>query len=100
MLRIADDDGTLLAVLGAEAVAVLVLVLLFAGLASFVLLRASSRPPVLIVIALTLITFAVLALSVVTRDPEALTLAATGLGALAGAVSALFRSPNEKDDER
>jgi hypothetical protein len=87
------DDSGLLAV---EAVSLAVVVVAFAAF-GFLLFRAGRLPhPAPIVISLSMLTGAALLLGAQGSETM-LTLAATGFGALAGALSAIYR-PKDDDD--
>jgi hypothetical protein len=69
----------------------LVIVMILGFLFVWALLRAAEYPaPSALVVALSLLTFLALAGSIATSSTELVTLAATGIGALAGAVSSQF----------
>lgn len=92
------DGDALVAVEGAVALfvfAVLGFVLVW------VMLRISDREPrVLVTILVGLLTFTALIGFTVTEAETLGTLAATGLGALAGAVSSLFDRPDRDGEHR
>jgi hypothetical protein len=94
------DESEGLAVLVLIAVGVLVGIGLVVAL-----LRAANRPdPALVVTSLSLITVTALFAYAFTRAELLGGIAATGMGALAGAVTGLYRrdekQPKEDDDER
>jgi predicted Kef-type K+ transport protein len=93
-------DFEVLRNLGAEVVVSLLLIIILAGVFVWAILRAAHfPPPTSLVVALSLLTFLALAGSIATQSTELVTLAATGIGSLAGSVSAQFTDPNRRTDE-
>jgi hypothetical protein len=87
-------DESLLAV---EAVSLAIVTIAFAAF-GFLLFRAGRLPhPAPIVISLSMLTGAALLLGAQGSETM-LTLAATGFGALAGALSAIYRPKDDDDD--
>lgn len=86
---------------GIEAAAVgFVVVLVLAFVFVWAILRAARyESPASLVVALSLLTFLSLAGAIASGSTELTTLAATGIGALAGAVSAQFTDRNGRPDE-
>lgn len=81
-------------------VVILGLFMAFGALLVWSLLRAASfPPPASLVVALGLLTFLALAGYIASDQTELATLAATGFGALAGAVSSQFTSRGHDDDD-
>jgi len=70
-----------------------VMVLIAAVVISFAILRASKfPPPTALITALTLLTLFSVAGGIASRNDEAWTIAAAGIGALAGSVTSMFQS--------
>ena len=87
-----------------SAAAAVVLIVVTAGGLTWALLLAAKQPhPVAMVTALALLTLlSLLGLAITSGEPASTfgTLAATGMGALAGAVTATFQSKNDDDTPR
>lgn len=74
------------------------LVIIMSAAFVWALLKAAEYPaPTSLVVSLSLLTFVSLAGSIVVGSRELVTLAATGLGALAGAVSSQFGDQRKKN---
>jgi hypothetical protein len=78
---------------------IVILFLVFLSLASVAYLfvwgivkAASYPPPAVLVVSLSLLTFFAIVAAFLSDSPELVTLAATGIGALAGAVSSQYDS--------
>lgn len=88
------QNGLEAAVLG------LALLLALAFLFVWAILRAAKyEAPSSLIVALSLLTFLSLAGAISTGETELITLAATGIGALAGAVSAQFTEKRRSEDD-
>jgi uncharacterized membrane protein AbrB (regulator of aidB expression) len=91
---------------GAAIVVLIVVGITVGGLLIYALLRASDKPdPALVVTSLSLLTMTSIIGYGFTRLEIMGGLAATGLGALAGAIAGLYRPPppppeKERDDDR
>jgi hypothetical protein len=73
-----------------------VLTMATAGVVVWALLRAGRLPsPMALVVALSLLSMLALGAFVFTNNESLLTITATGVGALAGAVSTQFRRPDD-----
>lgn len=96
-----DDEALgLLYALAAEVGLLVALLAACAFAVSWVLIRAARiAPAALVVVALTVLTLVSLIGASVGRSAELVTIAATGMGALAGAVTSLFRADNLPPDE-
>jgi hypothetical protein len=64
-----------------------------------ILAAATRPPPSMLIVALSLLTLLAVAGGVVTNNDEAWTIAAAGVGALAGSVTSLFERYNGKEGE-
>lgn len=88
---------------GASAPAYFATALIIIGLASvfvWAILRAARyEAPSSLIVALSLLTFLALTGAIVADSTELTTLAATGIGALAGAVSAQFTDKRRSEDD-
>lgn len=90
-------DGVDPAIVVAVVVAILLYVFVIAGMFAFTLIKSQRQPaPQALVAALALLTFIALSSSIVIRSQALETIAATGIGAIAGAVSQQFKSKNEE----
>ena len=70
----------------------MVVVLIAATVISFAVLRASKYPPpTALITALSLLTLFAIAGGIASRNDEAWTIAAAGIGALAGSVTSMFQ---------
>jgi hypothetical protein len=77
------------------------MVLLAAVIVSFAILRATKYPaPAALITALAMLTLFAIAGGIASRNDEAWTIAAAGIGALAGSVTALFGKPPAETVER
>ena len=93
------SDETLQA-LGIEVVLALVLIAIIAGLVVFALLRAASRKiDIGVIVAVTILTLIAIVGFVLTQQEALITLAGTGLGALAGAITNLIGTNKEEPGE-
>ena len=93
------SDDTLQA-LGVEVVLALVLVAVITALVVFALLRAAARKvDVGVIVAVTILTLVAIMGFVATEQEALITLAGTGLGALAGAITNLLgtKEPGDAD---
>jgi hypothetical protein len=76
---------------GAEIVAAFFLVAVIAGVLTFALLRAASKKAdAMIVVSVSLLTLVAIVGFIATQNEALITLAGTGVGALAGAITNLF----------
>lgn len=92
------DSPTLIKIL----VGAVLLTFSIAVIFSYTLIRSQEREPHnSLIAALSLLTFIALTAAVITSNPALETIAATGIGAIAGAVSQAFSNENktEKDNE-
>ena len=93
----APSDDTLQA-LGVEIVLALGLVAIITALVVFALLRAASRKvDIGVIVAVTILTLVAIMGFVATEQEALITLAGTGLGALAGAITNLIGSKEPGD---
>lgn len=72
---------------------------LLGGVAYSTLKAAHFPPPIALVVVLTSVTLSMVSVYLVTRDPELLTLAGMGLGALSGAVASAWGQNKDDDDD-
>lgn len=87
-----DRAAELLIALLSLLIAIVIALTLF----GFVLYKSGSlRHPAPLIVSLSLLTAVALVGGIVTSSPEVLTLAATGVGALAGAISAVYRGRDD-----
>lgn len=94
----AASDATLRELAVAIVVA-FVLTMATVGVATWAILRAGRLPsPMSLVVALALLSMLALVAFVFTGTESLLTITATGVGALAGAVSTQFRGKDEGDN--
>ena len=79
---------------------VLLIVVVFGGLLGgtiYAALKAADHPPpIALVVVLTSVTLALISAYLLSRDQELLTLAGMGLGALSGAVAAVWSGRNDR----
>lgn len=95
-----ETDLGAVSTIGFEVVAALFLILLILGVFIFALLRAGRYPPsVGLVIALSLLSATAMLSFAITGQEVLGTIAATGIGALAGAVSAVWAERKTVDGE-
>lgn len=88
----------LLGILG--VVAALGLVLVICLLTVRAILQAADHPaPTSLVVALSILTLVAIGGGISTNSNEAWTIAAAGVGALAGSVTAIFQKPHDDDDQ-
>lgn len=91
-------DGLDPAIVVAVVVAILLYVFVIAGMFAYTLIKSQRQPaPQALVAALALLTFIALSSSIVIRSQALETIAATGIGAIAGAVSQQFKTKNEEE---
>jgi len=84
------DDPTWPGIAG--LILAMVVVLIAATVISFAVLRASKfPPPTALITALSLLTLFAIAGGIASRNDEAWTIAAAGIGALAGSVTSMFQ---------
>ena len=94
--EVPSDDT--LATLGAEVLGSLFLVTVIAGILTFALLRAASKKAdAMITVAVSLLTLVAIVGFIATGAEALITLAGTGVGALAGAITNLFGGPTDDD---
>jgi len=94
---VTPSDDTIQA-LGVEVVLALGLVAVITGLVVFALLRAAARKvDVGVIVAVTILTLVAIMGFVATQQEALITLAGTGLGALAGAITNLIGSKEPGD---
>lgn len=87
--------------LGAEIVVGLLAVLFIMAVVVFALLRAARHPPpVSLIVSLSLLSTIALITFALTELAVLGTIAATGIGALAGAVSAVLGVPKKEDPDQ
>lgn len=92
---IPSDDA--LELLGVEVIAALVLVAIISGLVVFGLLWSASRKvDIGVIVAVTILTLVAIIGFIISQEEALITLAGTGLGALAGAITNII-GDNKKD---
>ena len=92
------SDETL-EVVGAEVLGAFFLVAVIAGVLTFALLRAAAKKAdAMIVVSVSLLTLVAIVGFIATQYEALITLAGTGVGALAGAITNLFGDKPRKDD--
>lgn len=98
-----DAGAATVAVLGFEAVVLFVLGLVISLIVLGVVVRLSQHQPrVMVPFLVLIVTLTALVLFAITREEGLETIAATGLGALAGALTYLYQqqpTDDETDDE-
>ena len=94
------SDETL-ELLGTEVVAALLLLTTIVGIVVWALLRAASRKvDIAVIVAVTILTAIAIFGFIVTTQEALITLAGTGLGALAGAITNLISGGNDDADTK
>ena len=89
LLQVPSDET--LEVVGAEVLGAFFLVAVIAGTLTFALLRAAAKKAdAMIVVSVSLLTLVAIVGFIATQSEALITLAGTGVGALAGAITNLF----------
>jgi uncharacterized membrane protein YccC len=97
-----EGSGVDLAKIDFDVVLYVVVVGAIVAVVVLAVLRAGKLPhPMPLIVALTVVTIVALAGYVLTEDAPLATIAATGVGALAGALSATFTPrPRDEDEDK
>lgn len=92
-----SDGGVLLAILGGIILSLLGVLFLFGWM---LYKSATLAQPAPIVASLSMLSVVALIIFGLTNSPEAATLAATGIGAMAGALTSVYAASKHKVDEQ